>query len=1831
MNISQPISSQISSISFSYLTSSDIRKISVKQVVNPVLFNNLNEPNKGGLYDPAFGPLNRGDMYVHVLIALVVVSQVRADPPLPSNFVENSCSTCKLNSYDCPGHFGHIELPQPMYHPLYLIQAYQLLRGTCTYCHHFLISEALVFKYIARLSLLERGLVVEANELTKINIIGAASSGDKKKHDKDATLPDREVGDSTLEPGQVDPDDEDSQVESIEDFGIRLKTFVARAIKRATKIDPSSTTRDEYKKSGTVYDQRKKVIAEFVKLLAGKKKCTRCGAFAHRLRKEGHTKIVEYSLVGKQIAIHASKGIKRMKMRDLMMASTLTKEGTTLAKDEEAMEVDQERDHDEVDDNRSSADSMTSEDEDEDDDPLADDRDVGAVRRQTERIVPASEVRAHLRLLFKNEAEIIALLYAPHGPLSSTRPDASADIFFMDVVAVPPTRFRPASTMGDQVFENPQNALLNGILRQTFVVRDLNVNLANAQKTILAANANGVVEGEKPAVDPTRLYIQLLESLINLQVAVNSMMDSSKNPMVVKQGKLPPPGVKQLLEKKEGLFRQNMMGKRVNYAARSVISPDVNIETNEIGVPPVFARKLTLPEPVTDHNVQLLRQMVINGPHQHPGAAFVQMEDGHLLSLDKLSIEDRTAHANKLLAPESRASATSRLDRPDVGLPSTRSPQINRKVYRHLQDGDIVILNRQPTLHKPSMMCHRVRVLKGEKTIRMHYANCNSYNADFDGDEMNIHFPQSLIAQAEARLIANTDNQYLVPTSGNPLRGLIQDHVVAGVWLTNKDTFFTREQYQQLIYGALRSEDEYSGEDGLLKTLPPTIWKPRPLWTGKQVISTLLLNIKPRHAAGINFTCKAKVPGTMWGPAHVTEEQVVFVDGELLCGILDKAQIGASPYGLVHSVYELYGATIAGKLLSILSRVLTKFLQSRAFTCRMDDLLLTPQGNADRRKMLQTVNAKGLGAALDYVGLGEADRSDPTTAEDLRDRLEEVLRDDYKLAGLDATVEGETNGVTTSLIKTCLPGGLVKPFPHNHMQTMTVSGAKGSNVNASQISCLLGQQSLEGRRVPTMVSGKTLPSFKPFETAPRAGGFVAGRFLTGIRPQEYYFHCMAGREGLIDTAVKTSRSGYLQRCLIKHLEGLRVHYDHTVRNSDQSVLQFQYGEDGLDVTKQKHLHQIEFTVRNTASLVQRYSPKEVLNRVLDLGEGPSKEALKHPDRVTPILSRLSPSTHLGSISETYAAAIENYIKTNPQRLLRTKKKHRADWPAFVRTDELMDLAHFRSLMYMRYMQSLVEPGEAVGLMASQGVGEPSTQMTLNTFHFAGHGPANVTLGIPRLREIVMTASQHIKTPTMQLPILANVTDGDLATFCQDSTRLTLSQGVDEVTVRETLSAKTAANNHSRQKLYTIRLGLFPREDYEKEHAIEAEQILACIERQFVYLLDKAILKEIKQNEKENKSQASGMGKGTKVSETGGRARAEGEDDDADAAGDEDLPAPHRGRTGAEEDGEDADADDAKRGKRMNDEQEYESDEDEDEEATKAKRKAKKSSKKASKQDPIELDGEIAMDEDALEAAFRSDSDDSSSESSESESEAEEDDAPRPKKLGKAARMQRLTALERKAADQSRFVDKVTFDKVDGGWCELELEFSSRAHKLLLVGIVEGVCRQTVIHEIPGISRCFVAKVAASKDAAQRNCMTEGVNLRATWHFGHDVVDLNNIYTNDIGAILRTYGVEAARTSIIKEMSGVFSVYGIGVDYRHLTIIADYMTSEGQYKPFNRTGLSNNSSPFLKASFETTANFVAEAALFGDFDDLGTPSANIVLGKAPVSGTGVFDVAMAVEA
>jgi hypothetical protein len=439
----------------------------------------------------------------------------------------------------------------------------------------------------------------------------------------------------------------------------------------------------------------------------------------------------------------------------------------------------------------------------------------------------------------------------------------------------------------------------------------------------------------------------------------------------------------------------------------------------------------------------------------------------------------------------------------------------------------------------------------------------------------------------------------------------------------------------------------------------------------------------------------------------LSEEKVLVFEGDLVRGVLDKSQFGAAPYGLVHSVYDVYGAEVAGKLLSILSRLFTKYLQHRAFTCRMDDLALTPQGDEARKKEMQSRINYGTDAAISFFSdLAENLTVNETERQNrLNSLLEQVLRDDAQMAGLDNIVKGKMKDLSEAVVQSVLPAGLLRPFPNNHMQAMTISGAKGSSTNARQISALLGQQELEGRRVPVMVSGKTLPSFKPFETAAIAGGYIASRFLTGLKAQEFYFHCMAGREGLIDTAVKTSRSGYLQRCLIKHLEGIRVHYDHTVRGADSAVYQFLYGEDGLDVTRQMHLNEFAFNLKNHQSLASKFAARSLAGKV-DESEASEhmkktlKRKRKHPSRnlSDPTLCNFSPSRYLGSTSERFAEKVDDYISNNKNHLLVVKSQtnqRRTIKP-------VLSAKMFRSLMSVRYMRSLVEPGEAVGLLASQG-------------------------------------------------------------------------------------------------------------------------------------------------------------------------------------------------------------------------------------------------------------------------------------------------------------------------------------------------------------------------------------------------------------------------------------------------------------------------------------------------------------------------------------------------
>ncbi|KAI8868419.1 beta and beta-prime subunits of DNA dependent RNA-polymerase [Ramicandelaber brevisporus] len=1768
MNVSAPVDTEVTALSFSVFAPEEIKRISVRSIVNPVLLDALNHPMRGGLYDPALGPLTEDQI----------------------------CATCSLDYYSCPGHFGHIELPVPVVHPLFFTAMMRVLKGVCFYCHKFRLSSADVHRYSNKLTLLDRGLLQAAMEVGNMRPIGKDSLESVGLDGiAAAPLP------KSARKGEAE---EDNSLE-VED-GVRSK-------------DASGNMRSY---DMAVADERRRTIEEVIKAIQ-KQTCDNCKGANPTLRKDGFSKVTKESLSKKLRAKVLAKGLVEPNQKAItaaaVAASSRPAGNGNQGSDESEDDDDDEDDEDEDD----------EQDEDDEDMDVDEGRSVAPQTvlveddRKKSSILTPMEMRAHLRIAFCSEGPLVHHLFGPRSVLwenASVQPSLPsksdtdymiklADIFFLDVLPVSPNRFRPAAVMADRIMENVQNGALGKILQTSLRLRELSTKQSLDSK-------------ETPMLD------NVVKTWIQLQEDVNSLIDSSK--VSSKGGKEPPAGVRQVMEKKEGLMRKNMMGKRVNYAARSVISPDPFIDTSEIGIPPIFASRLTYPEPVTPFNVHEMRQAVINGPSVWPGATHVQHEDGSLTALERLAPESRIALANQLLTPQdSTNNVSSGGARVQGGVfTSSGIAGVNKKVYRHLRNGDMLLLNRQPTLHKPSIMAHKARVLRGEKTIRMHYANCKTYNADFDGDEMNIHFPQNELARSECINIANTDRQYLIPSTGDPLRGLIQDHVVAGVALTTRDVFLTRGEYNQLLFGALRPDEmDQLALTGVL-TDPPTIMKPRPMWTGKQVISAVVKNLLAGKNLP-NIIGKSKLDGLLWDPTG-EEGQVIFCRGDLVSGIMDAAQYGTSSNGLVHSLYELYGPEYAGSMLSILGRLFSIYNLMYGFTCRIDDLLLKQEANVKRSELLSAHEPKGLETARRFVGVeGDPMEDTPIKRKHYYTLIEEALRSKDKHQMLDGAYTAVNNQVTSEVNRATYPKLMLRKFPVNGMHMMVSSGAKGKVTNATQISCVLGQMSLEGSRVPVMVSGKTLPCFRPFEASPIAGGFIASRYLTGLKPQELYFNCMAGRDGLVDTAVKTSRSGYLQRCLIKHLENLTVAYDNTVRDaSDGSVLQFLYGEDAIDVTKSRLLKQFDFVARNYSVVKDRLNP-QVAAQHLDQTKAEkyikkankeakkaakkksSKEdaaavALKHLD---PVQSKLDPTRYLGSVSENFHSALEDYISKNPSKLILSDDEESA-------SNGKCRATQFRSMMYLQFIKSLIDPGEVVGLLAAQSVGEPSTQMTLNTFHSAGSAAANVTMGIPRLREIIMTASAHIALPQMYLPVLPNVASDDIERISRAMTRIKLSDIVDRAVVTTTLTSKGSIGGGSRMRKYTIRLELFPENEYQEEYSVASDNIERTIERVFVPRLELAIARTLRRQTRGGVKPGDDVGGAIADEvELGAPVRSRRAGGNADSADDDGIDSKGAGRTGPSADDEDGgedieDVTNARTRERRRERATYDEPEQEDLVAMNARSNVVNEDQDMLSSDDDE-DGD-ASDSDADAAA--------ASKKKTQQTLQPKDAAP------KLTREQEVANRERRIKENSAHVTGYRFanDAV-----EIDMHFPARTRKVLMVAIVEKVCHETIVREVRNISTCTLQDLDvgdAKKLGYSQHLVLDGVNFRGVWPL-YEFIDINKIDTNDIAAVLRTYGVEACYNAIMRQIMAVFKPFGISIDRRHLSLIADYMTFEGGFKPFNRYGIESQTSPLLKMSFETTCHFLTTATLHGEFDNLDSPSARIVMGRPMLGGTGAFNVRM----
>ncbi len=740
------------------------------------------------------------------------------------------------------------------------------------------------------------------------------------------------------------------------------------------------------------------------------------------------------------------------------------------------------------------------------------------------------------------------------------------------------------------------------------------------------------------------LIIQDLSELLQYHVTTYFNNEASGIPPARHRSGRALKTLSQRLKGKEGRFRSNLSGKRVDFSARTVISPDPNIDISDVGVPLDVATKLSIPEKITEWNIEEMRTFVKNGPDKYPGALYLVRPDGKRIRLEFVSDRDKIAEAI----------------------------EAGYVVERHLKDGDIAIFNRQPSLHRMSIMAHYVRVLP-YKTFRLHLCVCPPYNADFDGDEMNLHIPQSEEAQTEALILMQVQDQILSPRFGGPIIGAIRDFITSGYLLTKKSTLLNGDEVCRLLRAA--------GYEG---TLPePQVKKPEPKWTGKQIFSLFL-------PEDFNYSLKA----TICQSCVKCEKEncphdafVVIKNGVLKSGVIDRRSIGAEQSeSILHRIIKDYGARRGREFLNKICQVLKFFMSTRGFTYSFDELELSLKAQNKIARTLEKYE-KNVQELIAAFRKGTLQRLPGQSLQDsfeiyVMNELAKARDDAGKIADEDFTLENS---------------GII----------MTRTGARGSNLNIGQMTASVGQQSVRGKRIMRGYVQRALPHFEPGDPSPKARGFVYSSYQTGLDPVEFFFHAMGGREGLVDTAVRTQQSGYMQRRLINALEHLRIEYDGTVRNSIGDIVQFQYGEDGVDPAKSDHGKAV-----NVSRLVDQIS--------IMMGGG-------HP-------------ASNKYIEEKLKEAAQELTPILIDELRQHLKKNKLNKKAVDQTVEL-------TLKY--YKRALVEPGEAVGIVAAQSIGEPGTQMTLRTFHYAGVREQNVTLGLPRLIEIV-DARRVPSTPIMTI-------------------------------------------------------------------------------------------------------------------------------------------------------------------------------------------------------------------------------------------------------------------------------------------------------------------------------------------------------------------------------------------------------------------------------------------------------------------------------------------------
>jgi DNA-directed RNA polymerase II subunit RPB1 len=906
------------------------------------------------------------------------------------------------------------------------------------------------------------------------------------------------------------------------------------------------------------------------------------------------------------------------------------------------------------------------------------------------------------------------------------------------ILSVPPPVMRPRVKfgIGNKSADDDLTHKLNDILK-------FNIYLANQNDEInkLKAADAGITDANKKKIEIAKM----------LQYHVTTYMNNDITGLAqsVHRSDKPIKSIAERIKGKESLIRGNIEGKRVGFTGRTVVGPFSKIKLNEIVIPVKIAKNLTFTEYVNLSNINTLTQLVRNGPNIYPGAnEYVEYKTNYKKHLSSYTDAERR---NIKLIP-------------------------GDKVVRHLMNGDWVIFNRQPSLHKQSMMGHKVIVMPG-KTFRMNTNATTPYNADFDGDEMNIHVIQSYSTVVEASLLASVQNQILSPQSSSPCMGFVQDSLL-GVYLFSK-------------YKGQLTDDEYMTLISQLKLI-----RPPPEMTSHGILSAIMPMI-----TFSNNTIK------------------------IIDGIVHKDSIfNKSCSALIHIILNDYGPETGQKFIDDISIISHYWLKHKGFSTGYEDCIISSQLKV-RNNMVIDKTLIEIDKLIKRVNYGY--KIEYNTGDKITDETLSIIpeKDAIILEEKIITMLGKAKGeIINSIMKEHQDKNR-----DNALVTMTTAGSKGKPDNIGNISGPLSQQeSVPGERVKdSLTKRSTVYSYKD-SLDPNMRGWVRASYYEGLNLNEYIFHAIAGRNGVISKTIKTAETGYAQRRLIKASENVLVYYDLSIRDHDGSIIQYCHGNDGYDMrflekqpvsllllddikivttyvydlTKhddflkllKTHLTEDAYNnyINDNTSNVDNTIIKDHHDSIINI----SKKLRKNNKNIkTPIECAINFKRYLNTAismsNNHHTTQRENFHNNLPrcdmspiyiikqinkliENIKKNYKKSIVDTASlntiglvysYINYIDIMVKYHISkvafddmiSKIFVRIVKTLTIPGDMVGIVMAQSIGEPATQMTLNKFHHTGDGSkAKVSSGVPRFNEL-LSGTKQPKTPSLTAMIDENYT------------------------------------------------------------------------------------------------------------------------------------------------------------------------------------------------------------------------------------------------------------------------------------------------------------------------------------------------------------------------------------------------------------------------------------------------------------------------------------------